>query len=63
MDKMAEAYAPMTKKATWPKEKIPANPMMTSQQEATTAQIRHMMRMCITKRMSPTKMGRIAATP
>jgi hypothetical protein len=53
----------MTKKATWPNEKMPANPIMTSQQEATTAQIRHMIIMFMMNLMSPTKMGKIAMIP
>jgi hypothetical protein len=36
---------------------------MTSQQEATTAQMRHMIMMFIMNRVSPTKTGRIAMIP
>jgi len=63
MARMAEQYAPITKKATWPNEKIPANPMITSQLDATTAQITHMINIFIIKGTSPTKMGKMARTP
>src|SRR3989339_108196 len=50
----------MTKKATCPKEKMPAKPMIRSQQDATTDQIRQMIRMCMIKFVEPKNSGRIA---
>ena len=56
-------FALRVQDATCPKEKIPANPIIKSQQEATTAQMRHMIIMFIMNRMSPTKIGKIAMIP
>jgi hypothetical protein len=53
----------MTKNATCPNEKIPANPIMTSQHEATTAQMRHMIKMFMINRYHPRKSGRTAMIP
>ena len=53
----------MTKKATCPKEKMPANPIITSQHDATTAQIRHIIKIFIINGMLPTKRGIMAIRP